>query len=150
MMPVFTLVPAEYFSADNLHQYMKEVVSLDSGEPLSFVEVPAVGAVLVYAGAERPAVYDMLLSLCKIKDYNKILIDLQDGVLSLVVAQGDNLLLCNAFPAMDFTTAEYYLFMALKKLQINPEISTVYSVSALSAAQCISLCSYFKNAEVLQ
>lgn len=150
MMPKFTLVPAELFSAESAHQFLEEVVSLDAGEPLSFAEVPSVCAVLVYAGEQRPQVYDMLLSLCKIKEYNKVLIDIRDGFLSLVVAQGDNLLLCNAFPAADFTTAQYYIFMALNKLQINPEISTVYSVGALSAEQCISLCSYFKNAEVLQ
>ena len=146
----FTLVPSVYFTEEKARRMLEEVVHLDEDEPLSFLEIPPHDAVLVYAGSERPRVYDMLLSLCKIRDYNKIIMDFTDGVLYLTVAQGDQLRVCNAFAAEDFVTAEYYLFSALKSLQINPEISTVYSMEALSQQQCISLCSYFKNAETLQ
>ena len=55
--------------------------------------------------------------------------------------------LCNSFQAMDFTTAEYFLFMALKRLQINPEISAVYVRTPLEQEQEMSLYRYFKSVE---
>ncbi|MGN0188194.1 MAG: DUF3822 family protein, partial [Candidatus Cryptobacteroides sp.] len=68
-----------------------------------------------------------------------------DGRLYLVVAQGRNLLFCNSFEAVDFTTAEYFLFLVLNRLQLNPEVSTVYFRSPLEASHEESLCRYFKS-----
>ena len=146
----FTLLPSELFSEDNAREILSEVVPLSEGEPLSFIELPERNAVLVYAGERRPAVYDLAVSLFKIPDFNKILADWTDSTLSLVIAQGENLVLCNEYEAADFVTAQYYIFAALQKLQINPLLSTVYFSSDIDAGRLISLCSYFKNAERLQ
>ena len=62
-------------------------------------------------------------------------------------AQGGNLLLANAYPAPDFTTAQYYLFLAVKSLQLNPEVSTVTAHSPLSPEEEMSLYRYFKSVE---
>ena len=151
MTEKFTLVPSELFSEETARETLSEVVLLEEGEPLSFLDVPVCLAVRVYAGQRRPAVYDMLMSLCKIRHHNKIMASISDDVLSLVVAQGDRLQFCNCFKAGDFTTALYYIFMVLKKLQINPEISTLYFTSGnVSQEQLTSLFRYFKSAEILQ
>ena len=63
-----------------------------------------------------PELYFMLKQLPVLADYNKILASYMDGHLYLTVAQGKSLLLCNSFQAPDFTTAEYFIFLALKKL----------------------------------
>ena len=89
----------------------------------------------------------MLSSLDTIADYNKIVASYADGYLYLVIAQGKTLLLCNAYQAQDFTTAEYFLFLALKKLQLNPEMSTVYFRTPLEEEDEITLYRYFKNVE---
>ena len=94
-----------------------------------------------------PEVYYMLASLESIGEYNKIMASYMDGYLYLVIAQGRTLLLCNAYAAQDFTTAEYFLFLALKKLQLNPEVSAVYFRTPLDEEQEISLYRYFKNVE---
>lgn len=150
MAPRFTLVPSELFSEESARSFLSEVVPLAEGEPLSFAEIPSHSVYLVYAGQTRPAVYDMIMSLVKVRDYNKIIACLRDGVLYLVIAQGDKLVFCNSFNAPDFTTAEYYIFMVLKKFQINPEISTVNFASPLDQNQTVSLYRYFKTAEVLK
>lgn len=151
MTEKFTLVPSELFSEETARETLSEVVLLEEGEPLSFLDVPFCQSVLVYAGQRRPAVYDMLMSLCKIRHHNKIMASISDDVLSLVVAQGDRLQFCNCFKAGDFTTALYYIFMVLKKLQINPEISTLYFTSGnVGQEQLTSLFRYFKSAEILQ
>lgn len=149
MVSRFTLVPAECFTEDSARRMLEEVVPLNEGEPLSFLDIPSCKAVLLYAGDARPVAYEMLMSLFKIREYNKILVNWDGEELSMVVAQGDSLVFCNNFRAGDFVTAQYYIFMVLKKLQLNPEISTIYSLSPLDASQYVALCSYFKNAEVL-
>ena len=65
------------------------------------------------------------------------------------VSQGKNLLLANSFPAQDFTTAEYYIFLTMKSLQLNPEISTICWLSQLDAEDEMALYRYFKAVEYL-
>jgi hypothetical protein len=91
----------------------------------------------------------MLRELQSLPDYNKILASYIDGYLYLVVAQGKSLLLCNSFQAPDFTSAEYFIFLTLKKLQLNPEVTTICFRTPLSEEQEMSLYRYFKSVEQL-
>jgi hypothetical protein len=133
------------------------------------VAVPEFGAVLVYSNQigetlskaisetvlnedgtkskPLPEMYYMLKSLSALPDYNRILASYSDGVLYLVIAQGKTLLLCNAYQAPDFTTAEYFIFLAMKKLQLNPEVSTISFRTPLGEEEEMSLYRYFKNVE---
>ena len=72
-----------------------------------------------------------------------------DGYLHLAIAQDRTLLLSNVFEAPDFTTAEYYIFLAMKKLQLNPEVSVIHFRTPLSEEQELSLYRYFKGVERL-
>ena len=90
----------------------------------------------------------MLRFLPSVPEYNKIVAAYMDGYLYLVIAQGRTLLLCNSFHAPDFTTAEYFIFMTLKKLQLNPEISCITFRTPLEPEQEMSLYRYFRNVDV--
>ena len=94
-----------------------------------------------------PELYNVIKALSGIGEHNRIVASYGDGVLSLAVAQGEKLLLANVFSAADFTTAEYFLFMAVRKLQLNPEVSTVYFLTSLSGDEEMSLYRYFKSVE---
>lgn len=150
MKSKFTLVPSEFFTPEGASDILSEVVSLEEGEPLSFLEVPSVDAVLIYSGDKRPVVYDMLMSLFKIGEHNKIIACHREGEFFLVVAQGAELKFCNVFDAGDFTTAQYFLFLTLKSLQLNPQLSTVYFMDSLQQSQSVSLYNYFKRVEVIR
>ena len=89
----------------------------------------------------------MLSAMAEISDYNKIVASYMDGYLYLAIAQGKTLLLCNAFQAPDFTTAEYFVFMTMKKLQLNPEMSSIYFRTPLAEEQEMSLYRYFRSVE---
>jgi hypothetical protein len=89
----------------------------------------------------------MLKEVSGISEYNRILASYIDGILYLVIAQGKSLMLCNTYQAPDFTTAEYFIFMAMKKFQLNPEISTIFFRTPLNEDQEISLYRYFKSVE---
>lgn len=96
-----------------------------------------------------PEIYFILKDLQKCPDYNKILCTWAEGYLYLAIAQGRTLLLANTYPANDFATVQYYIFLALKSLQLNPEISAVCFRSPLSKEDEISMYRYFKAVEIL-
>ena len=169
--PYCTLVPANFYRPELSRTMLSEVVSLPEGSMVESVPVPEYAAVMVYSnnvggtlhkvlsesvlmvdGSKSkplPELYYMLKSLSEIGDYNKILASYMDETLYLVISQGKTLLLCNSYHAADFTTAEYFLFMAMKKLQLNVEMSTVYFRTPLSEEQELSLYRYFMNVEHL-
>lgn len=169
--PKCTLVPSHFFDPERAREMLADVVAVGADDIVDYVEVPHAGAVLVYSNSigemlskvisdtvgcsdgsrarPLPELYYMLGQLPLIDDYNKILASYMDGYLCLVIAQGKTMLLCNSYKAPDFTTAEYFIFYAMKKLQLNPEVSTVFFRTPLSEEQELSLYRYFRNVEQL-
>ena len=167
--PYCTLVPENFFMADQARNALSDVVDLSESMMVESVPLPEFAAVLVYSNSiggtlhkvisesvqmldgskarPFPEMYYMLKSLSGISEYNRILASYMDGILYLAVAQGKSLMLCNTYPATDFTTAEYFIFMTMKKLQLNPEMSTIFFRTPLNEDQEISLCRYFKSVE---
>lgn len=167
--PKVTLVPATCFSQDTARAALEEVVNLDEEDVVNWAYVPLADAWLVYSnsigellsktvssslltiGGEHasvlPEMWWILDSLEKCRDYNKILASWRDGWLHLAVAQGRTLLFANVFKAQDFTTAEYWIFSVLKRLQINPEVSTMSFRTPITEEEEMSLCRYFAAAE---
>ena len=167
--PKATLVPSQFFSSEVAQNLLSEVVSLKEDDVVESVPVPEYDAVLVYSnnigqtltrvvsetvlctdGSKAhplPVMYHMLKALPSLPDYNKILAAYMDGVLYLALAQGKTLLLCNSFKAPDFTTAQYFIFLALKRLQLNPEMSAITFMTALDYEQEMSLYRYFRSVE---
>ena len=169
--PKCALIPSQFHSPEASRMLLSEVVSLKESDPVDYVAVPDQAAVLVYSNAigetlskvisetvlcadgskvkPLPELYFMLRDLKKVTEYNKILASYMDGYLYLVIAQGKTLLLCNSFRATDFTTAEYFIFLMMKKLQLNPEVSTICFRTSLDQEQELSLYRYFRSVERL-
>ena len=147
---MFTLVPSQFFDPATAREALAEVADLREDDTVGHLDLPQYNAVLVYttdgdsAVSDRPEIFRILTRLPDCPEYNKILCSQLDGRLYLAVAQGKNLLLANSFPARDFTTAEYYIFLTLKSLQLNPEISTICWRNGLDAEDEMSLYRYFK------
>ena len=162
-----TLVPSQFFEPSKAREALSEVARLQESDTVSHVEVPQYDAVLIFcdraddsvskiitddsAGQTfvRPELYYVLRDLPSCPEYNKILCSWRDGRLFLAIAQGKSLLLANVFEAADFTTAEYFIFLSMKSLQLNPEMSTISWRSPLDADEEMSLYRYFKSVEVL-
>jgi hypothetical protein len=169
--PKVTLVPSGFFDPVSAREVLSRTASLDEEDKVEYISLPEYSAELVYSlSASSPAqtelssadapvtqseakvfpeLYYLLKKLPELKDYNKIAASYGDGVLSLAIAQGENLLLANTFQAADFTTAEYFLFMAVRKLQLNPEVSTIHFMTPLSGEEEMSLYRYFKTVETV-
>ena len=167
--PKVTLVPEQFHEDSMSGVSLRNVADLAAGDDVHSVQVPDFAAVLLYSNTigealskavsetvmdkegnksrPLPEMYYMLKSVSGLPDYNMILASYVDGILYLVIAQGRSLLLCNSFHAPDFTTAQYFIFLAMKNLQLNPEVSTITFRTPLSEEDEMSLYRYFKNVD---
>ena len=148
---MFTLVPSQFFDPAAAREALAEVAELKEGDRVAHLAIPQYDAVLVYKTDgdsvvdTPPEIFRLLSRLPDCPEYNKVLCCRSGGRLLLAVAQGKSLLLANSFPAPDFTTAEYYLFLSLNTLQLHPEITTVCWLSDLQPEEEMSLYRYFKS-----
>ena len=167
--PKCALVPEQFFIPGKERESLAEVVGLKDGDAVDSVPVKAFGAVLLYSNSigeslsplisravlkvdgqsspVLPELYWLLESVPLCTEYNRILASYRDGYLHLVISQGKSLLLANVYKAMDFTTAEYFIFLAMKTLQLNPEVSTIRWRTPLTDAEEMSLYRYFASVE---
>ena len=167
LTPKVALVPEAFLPPASARSALAEVCALRDTDFVESVPVPSQGAVLVFSNSldeslskvlsqlvlpasgqpvrVLPELYYLLQELDAIGEYNKIVLSWQDGWLHLVISQGNHLALANVFEAPDFTTAQYFLFLALKRLQLNPELSTVHVRTPLDADAEMSLYRYFKS-----
>ena len=166
LTPKVALVPDVFLEPSSARKSLAEVVRLRDDDFVETVPVPAFEATLVYSlsldeSLSRvvaqtvlpvsgepvrvlPEMYYLLRELDNVQEYNKIVASWHAGHLHLVIAQGKSLCLANVFEAPDFTTAEYFLFLGLKRLQLNPEVSTVHFRTPLDPESEMSLYRYFK------
>ncbi len=165
--PRFTLVPAAWFDESRAQACLDAAAGPADGPVRWRPLPPELGAVEVWtptasrlthivcsmlSGREEdilPEFHYMLTEGYKVDSYNKIIASHAEGRLYLVIFQGKNLMLCNSFEAADFTTAQYYIFMALKNLQLNPEASPIYFRTPLAAEDELSLYHYFQAVKAL-
>ena len=167
--PKCALVPRQFHDPAVSRKILADIADVNETDHVEYVDVPQFASVLVYSNTigeslsrvlsemvvrtdgtktkPLPELYYMLSDLSKVQDYNKIIAAHMDGYLYLVVSQGNTLLLCNSYQAQDFTTAEYFIFLVMKKFQLNMEMSSIYFRTALSEEDEISLYRYFKNVE---
>ncbi len=170
MTPKVALVPEAFFDASAAREELSRVVSLAPDDEVDSVAVPQFQARLLYslsigermsgsiAGMVRtksgkstevlPEMYFILRDISSLEEYNRIVASYSDGHLYLAIGQGDSLLMANVFDAVDFTTAEYFIFLALKKLQINPEASSIHFRTPLASDEEMSLYRYFGSVEM--
>lgn len=147
---MFTLVPSNFFDPASARQTLSELGPVVEGEDVKYTKIDEYNAVLIFQNEDGidssvPPIYELLLRLPDCGEYNKILCSIVEDRLYLAIAQGKSLLLANSYQVQDFTTAEYFIFLAMKSLQLNPEMSTICWLSELGAEEEMSLYRYFKS-----
>ena len=146
---MFTLVPVNFFDPASAREALAAVAQTKDGESVAYRQIPGYGAVLIYSGETSvpPEIFYILQELPSCPEYNKLLCSWKDGELSLALAQGRSLLLANSYSAPDFVTAQYYILLGMKSLQLNPEVTTIRFRHALTADEQMALYRYFKAVE---
>ena len=151
---MFTLVPSAFYDPASERQTLAEIADIEEGCRVEQVDIPQYDAVLIFtrdgdSDFSVPEIANVLSKLPQCPEYNKILCSIKDNELSLAIAQGRNLLLANSWKVQDFTTALYYIFLAVKSLQINPEMSGICFLSRLGEEDEMLLYRYFKSVVTL-
>ena len=171
LTPKVALVPEAFLDRLGARDALSEVVALREGDYVETVPLPSMGAVLLFSNSideslsrvlaqtvlpssgtpvrVLPEMYYLLRQLDTLTEYNKVLASWRDGWLHLVIAQGKSLSLCNVYEAPDFTTAQYFIFLGMKRLQLNPEVSTICFRTPLEPEAELSLYRYFKAVVLL-
>lgn len=148
---MFTLVPVNFFSPAAARDALAEVARIEDGARVEYKEIPQYGAVLIYdisgEDSNPPEIFHILNALPGCKEYNKLLCSWRGGVLEMAIAQGKSLLLANRYNAADFTTALYFILLAMKSLQLNPEVTTICFMHSLAGHDEMTLYRYFKAVE---
>ena len=169
LTPKVTLVPSVFFGPSKAREILSGVASIREEDSVDYISIPEFDSILVFSNSideslstvisntvysdngsrtiVLPEMYYLIKSLAECEDYNKIVASYSDSHLHLVVAQGKTLLLANVYDAPDFTTAEYFIFLAMKKLQLNPEMSAICFRTPLQDDEMMSLYRYFKTVE---
>ncbi len=147
------LVPERFFEPSKARALLAETVDVDDSDDVAFIDVSFFDAVLIYArpvGEDGiPELYTLLEAVKDMPGHNRIAASYCGGRLFLVVARDTGLLLCNSFEAADFTTAEYFIFLALRRFQLNPEVSSIHLATRLAPEQEMSLRRYFRSVEYI-
>ena len=151
---MFTLVPSAFYDPASERQTLAEIADVEEACEVEHIDIPQYDAVLIFtrdgdSDFSVPEIVNVLSRLPQCPEYNKILCSIKDGELSLAIAQGRNLQLANSWKVQDFTTAEYYIFLAVKSLQINPAMSGICFMTELGQEEEMSLYRYFKSVVVL-
>lgn len=163
------LVPRQFFSPEKARELLSETCILSDEDEINYIEVPQFASVMIFSPTTGetlskaisntvlrtdgktspllPELYWLLQDFNEISDYNKVLASFADGRLFLAVGQGKSLLLCNSYEAADFTTGLYYIFMVLKRMQLNPEMTSIHFRTPLSEEDLFTLYRYFKSVE---
>lgn len=144
------VVPQEFFEEGRAKECLNEFFRVDPHEKI--FHITQGDRVLIYVANEkndRPELYNLLEAASHIDEANKIVASYKEGVLFLVIFSGQDLLLCNSFKAVDFPTAEYFIFLAMNRLQLNTAVSSIYFRTPLTSQEAISLMAYFKKVESL-
>ncbi len=167
LTPKVTLVPEEYFKPDGAREALSAVCRVSPEDKVESIAVPQYHGVLIFspsigeslstvlshtvlpASGEPvrvlPEMYFLLRELGRITEYNKIVASWHDSWLHLAIATGDKLLLSNVFRAPDFVTVQYFLFLSMHQLQLNPEVSTICFRTPLEQEEVMSLYRYVKG-----
>lgn len=169
--PSVTLVPSNFCLPGNEFSLLSSVADVSDEDAVYTEALPELDAVLIWSpGAEAalagavvqklktagcqvvrqiPEMLYLLQRLPGVSQYNKVLCSYDGRVLCLVIAEGKTLRLCSTFRAEAFTTAEYWIFDAVKSLQLNMEMTDIHFATPLTEEEEISLCSYFRSVEFI-
>lgn len=149
----YTIVPFELYEKTQDRAYLNEVCDLSEHEIVKSIFIEKYSIVLVYVSDDKtegdslsyPLIYLLLIEASKSSSYNKLVINLDKGVLNLVLAEGDKLLLSNTFDVSDYSTAFYYILMVLKDRVINPALTKVSIIGEITEEFKNLISKYFRG-----
>jgi hypothetical protein len=164
----FTCIPRQIHKKGDELSALKRLFQIEDLEEINTVTLEEQEMVLIYAANSTmlnkikeyqpnislyPSIYLYLRYLPLFKEHNKIFFQYIKDKVIITIAEGNKILLCNSYPAQHFNSALYFLLLALKEVQFNPEHTTVYisgnirDLEILDISKYFSSVKYFRNPE---
>ena len=167
--PKYTLIPKHLYKKGEELQYITKLYQLEDVEEIDIIEDLENKIVILFAVNSTilnllreiqpsfrifPAIFPAMKHLVNFHEINKIFFKYNKGETSIIAFEGKRLLFCNNFPAQHFNTALYYLFLAVKQIQFNPEQTTIFvsgsipEIELMNMTKYFSKIKYFRNSEI--
>jgi len=163
--PKFVLVPRQLYKKGEELQYLTKLHTLDDLDEIDIVELATEEIIIIFAVNSTllnmirdaqpsfrifPAIYPVLAHSTDFAEINKIFFKYNKGEASIIAYEDKRLAFCNNFPAHHFNTALYYLFLALKQVQFNPEQTTIFASGAIPESEIMNITKYFSKVKYLR
>jgi hypothetical protein len=162
--PKFTLVPTSLYKKDDEKKLLSLIHKIEELDEVMSIELPEHEATLIYAVPNAitsrifkiqkkakyfPIIHSMIKAMSQNNDNNKVCIHLSKNHIHIVATEREKLLLANSYPAKDFITAQYYIFLVIKEVMFNPEFTTLQILGEIDKNQKKSLSKYFKGVHTI-
>ncbi|MCK9627076.1 MAG: DUF3822 family protein [Bacteroidales bacterium] len=156
----YVLIPRQLYKKGEELQYLTKLYTLDDLEEIDIVEVASEEIVIIFAVNSTllqmirevqpsfrifPAIYPVMVHSSDFSEINKIFFKYNKGETSIIIYEDKRLAFCNNFQAQHFNTALYYLFLALKQVQFNPEQTTVFISGSMPESEISNITKYFSK-----
>ena len=152
---IFTLVPAEVYNPEVAREALAGQFLLDRDVEVQAVALGKEGAMVVYpSNAETEGAVPFAVKLMEeaysVQEYNKVVFhyNAEKRLSHTIIYIGDELKLANSFKADSFESALYFLFLAIKGLQMNPRQCTVRVCCGITKEQEGIFSRFFKGFQV--
>ncbi|MEN6618942.1 MAG: DUF3822 family protein [Rikenellaceae bacterium] len=156
----YALIPKQLYKEEDAFRHLSELHKLDELDEIDVVEIPSQEVVILFAVDSTfincikkaqaefrlfPSIYPLISQVSCFQDYNKIFFRYHKGQVHIIAVEGSRLVYCNSFPAIHFNTALYFLLLAQKQVQFNPEITTVYVSGNIKDFEVMDISKYFSK-----
>jgi len=158
-----TLIPSSLFQPDQSLEVLNQLFqtadldevnysSVDTLDATCIYALPAPVSAAVFKHQHKAGFYASVIPLLRYimgrSEYSRALMHFTPSHVDLVLIQGERLLLCNSYDVDRFSTALYFLFLALKQWQLNPRSLSLYISGLFKPSHIKQLCSFFPSVTV--
>lgn len=155
-----TLIPSKYYSIKERRSILSNVVAVGKDEEVMSLEIPSHKAVVIYAVSRLlismmfshydnvkfcPIIYPLIDRISSLAVNNRLLMAYSGGMVHIVAAEREKLLLANSYPAPDILTAEYFLLSVSKEVMFNPEHTILHTFGYIPDSDRQNLFRYFAD-----
>jgi len=154
----YSLIPAKLYQKGEELNEITKLHNIDELEEINTINIPKNEMVMIYAVSSTllnlikkyhsnltiyPSLYAYLNILPGLSGHNKLFFQHIGNVVTVVAAEKERIVFCNSFPVSNFSSALYFVLLALKQAQFNPELTTVYISGNIKDYEIFDITRYF-------
>ena len=154
----YSLIPLKLYQKEKELEELTKLHHIDELEEVNTINIVKSEMVMIYAVSSTllnlikkyhpnliiyPSLYTYLNVLPDLDGYNKLFFQYIGNIVTVVAAEKERIVFCNSFPASNFSSALYFVLLALKQAQFNPELTAVYINGNIKDYEIFDITRYF-------